>query len=173
MCWEKNIDGNIRVIKCLVNKGYDIEYDIYGFGPDLGQVYYLIDKYNLSKHIFVKGKVENDTYLKKLHEYDFYLQLSVLESLSISVIEAQSKGVPAIVSDSSGIIETIIPEVTGFALPYFNSELASEKIIDLVNNESKYQEFSIAAIQHVNSKFIDEIEVKKHIELYKKIIETV
>lgn len=171
MCWEKNIEGNIRVIRVLVDKGYNVRYDIYGYGQDLGQVYYLIDKFNLKSYINVKGKVANSQYLEALKNYDFYLQLSIVESLSISVIEAQSKGIPAIVSDSSGILETIKPNESGFAVPYYNVEMAAEKIIDLINNQTKYFEFSTEAIQHVNSKYTNDIESEKHLELYEKLVE--
>lgn len=171
MCWEKNIEGNIRVIRVLVDKGYNVKYDVFGYGQDLGQVYYLVDKFNLKNHINIKGKIDNSAYLEALKNYDFYLQLSIVESLSISVIEAQSKGIPAIVSDSSGILETIKPNESGFAVPYYDVGMAAEKIIDLVNNHSKYFEFSTEAIQHVNSKYTNDVESEKHLELYKKLVE--
>lgn len=167
--WQKNIDGNLRVIKKLVDLGYDIEYLIYGHGNDIGQIYYLINYHNLEEYVIVKGKVENTDYLKCLNKCDFYLQLSLSESLSISTIEAQSLGIPAIVSKNTGMEETIIDGKTGFAVEYFEIEKASNFIESLIINPKKYFSFSKNAISNVENKFLNHIEVSEHIVLYKSI----
>src|SRR5690606_2125199 len=57
MCWEKNIGGNLRVIKHLKDLGYSVQYDLFGDGPDAGQVYYLIEKYGLRDCVIYHGRV--------------------------------------------------------------------------------------------------------------------
>lgn len=170
MSWEKNIDGNIRVIRTLLDKGLNVYYDIYGYGHDIGQLYYLIDYHNLQNNVNIMGKVDNRTYKENLKNYDFYLQLSLSESLSISAIEAQAHGIPCIISNAGGMPETIINEESGFTLDYFDIEKAADKIIDLANNNEKYFSFSSAAINHVKNSFVNAIEVQKHLELYKSLL---
>ncbi|MFD1064145.1 glycosyltransferase family 4 protein [Winogradskyella litorisediminis] len=169
MTWEKNIEGNLRVVKYLIEEGYDVQYDIYGRGNDVSEAYFMVDKYNLHEVVTIKGKVENDVYINQLGEYDFYLQLSKSESLSISTIEAQSLGLPAIISDSGGMPETILDGVSGFAIPFSEPELASKQIIKLINNKELYAQFSEAGIKNVNKKLINQIEVKAYLDLYKNL----
>ena len=170
MCWEKNIDGNIRVIKSLVDKGHKVTYDIYGDGQDLGQVFYLINRYQLQDHVSFKGKIENAKFKEILSDYDFYLQLSLSESAGATAIEAQSKGVPCIVSDSDGLSEMISNNKTGYAIPHYDVDAAADRIIDLYINKEAYYSFSKRAIEYVNENFSVEMEVKRLLKLYTQLI---
>lgn len=167
MCWEKNIEGNLRVIKTLKEKGQKVQYDIYGDGPDKGQLLYLIDKYNLKEEVSYLGKVSNEEFKTKLPNYDFFLQLSISEAFGASVIEAQSVGVPAIVSNSGGLPETIVDEKTGFCVDSWDVEKAVEKMINLFIDKEKYFQFSEKAILHSNANFSTENEIQSLLKLYK------
>ncbi len=170
MCWEKNIEGNLRVMKTLKEKGFAVQYDLYGDGHDKGQVYYLIDKYNLINEVNFIGKVENDVFKAKLSTYDFFLQLSHSEAFGASVIEAQSMGVPAIISNSGGLPETITENESGFCVDSWDVEKATNAIIDLFVNKEKYYQFSANAIENSNSKFTTQHEVALLQRLYKSLI---
>jgi len=170
MCWEKNIEGNLRVIKLLKEKGYSVQYDIFGDGPDKGQVFYLIDKYNLEEEVTYYGKIENELFKSKLIDYDFFLQLSHSEAFGASVIEAQSKGVPCIVSNSGGLPEAININKSGFCVKPYNIDEAVNYIVDLYLNPDKYFSFSKEAIRNSNENFTVEIEVKKLMNLYNSLI---
>lgn len=166
MCWEKNIEGNIRVAKLLKEKGYHVCYDIYGDGPDRGQVPFLIDKYDLKNEVSYKGKIENNEFKKRLPNYDFFLQLSHSEAFGASVIEAQAMGLPAIISNSGGLPETILNNKTGFYCDAYNSTAAAQAIETLFLDTKKYLEFSKKAIEYVNTHFTISHEIDKLINLY-------
>jgi len=170
MCWEKNIEGNLRTVKVLKEKGINVQYDVYGDGPDLGQVYYLIEKYGLEKEVNCFGKIENAVFKEKLKFYDFYLQLSHSESFGGSVIEAQSFGVPCIVSNSGGLPEAIIHGETGYCVDAYNIDLAVNYIIELFQDSNKYHSFSKKAIEYVNENFTTTIEIEKLTTLYKRLL---
>jgi glycosyltransferase involved in cell wall biosynthesis len=170
MCWEKNIEGNLRVIQHLKTKGLPVQYDLYGGGPDAGQVMYLIDKYDLQDCVTYHGKVENKILKLQLPKSDFFLQLSHSESLGMSVIEAQSYGLPAIVSNSGGLPEVISQNKSGYCVESFNTEKAANVIEALWKNEKKYNSFSENAIKHANTNFSVDVEVNKLIELYHNIL---
>ncbi|GGK60797.1 MULTISPECIES: glycosyltransferase family 4 protein [Flavobacteriaceae] len=169
MCWEKNIEGNLRTIKVLKERGINVQYDIYGDGPDIGQVYYLIDKYGLKKEVNYFGKIENIIFKKKLKLYDFYLQLSHSESFGGVVVEAQSIGVPCIVSNSGGLPEAIIHGETGYCVNTNDIELAVDYIIKLWSDTKLYHSFSTEAIKYVNNNFTVKHEVNKIIKLYSEV----
>lgn len=169
MCWEKNIEGNLRVIKLLKEKGYPVRYDIFGDGSDKGQVYYLIDKYGLQEEVSFLGKINNEEFKNKLPAYDFFLQLSHSEAFGAAVIEAQSLGVPAIISNSGGLPETIIENKSGFCVNSDDISKAVTHIIELFSAPALYYYFSEEAIKNSNKWYTTKIEVEKLIKLYKEL----
>ncbi|MFC4721198.1 glycosyltransferase family 4 protein [Geojedonia litorea] len=169
MCWEKNIEGNLRVIKLLKEQGLPVKYDVYGDGPDLGQLYYLVDQLGLGDIVTIKGKVSNTQLKTLLPSYDFILQLSHSESFGMSVVEAQSMGIPALVSTSDGLPEAIVPNHSGYCVAPNASEQASLYIDQLWRNKNLYLQFSKAAIDYAHSNFSVEHEVKRLLTLYQKL----
>ena len=170
MCWEKNIDGNLRVAKYLNDKGYPLNYQIYGDGQDTSQIPYLIDKYQLSDCVHYCGGLNNEDLKENLKNSDFCLQLSHSESLGMSVIEAQTNGLPAIVSNSGGLTEVVIHDETGYCVDSYAIEEAANYIIDLWKTPQKYSRFSKSAIEHSQSKFSVKMEVDRLSELYETLI---
>ena len=170
MGWEKNIEGNLRVIKILKEKGIKVQYDIFGGGPDVGQVYYLIDYYKLQDCTTYYGKIENKELIKRLNSYDFFLQLSHSESLPASILEAQSQGVPCVSSNRGGLPEAIIHGETGFCVESYDINLAVKNMVDLYNNPVLYKSFSKKAIEHVNNNYTNLNEIERLKLLYKKVL---
>lgn len=170
MCWEKNIAGNLQVIKSLKEKEFSVRYDVYGDGPDKGQLLYLMDAYNLREEVTYHGKVKNDVFKNNLSNYDFFLQLSHSEALGASVIEAQAAGIPAIISNSDGMPETIVTDKSGFCVNPFEIDKAVKHILDLFKNPDLYNSFSKAAIANSNKKFTTTTEIKKLMKLYSTLI---
>jgi len=170
MCWEKNIDGNLRTIKLLKARGIPVQYDLYGDGADSGQVYYLIDKYGLHDCVTYHGRLPNSDLKTRLEGYDFFLQLSHSESLGMSVIEAQSLGLPAIVSNSDGLPEVVVHNQTGFCVAPHDSEAAATYLLKLWQNPDLYMQFSQEAIAFSHQHFSVETEVDALHRLYKSLI---
>lgn len=169
MTWEKNIEGSIQFAILLKEKGVDFQYDIFGDGQDLSQLYYLVDRYDLKKHVNIKGKVDNDVLKSSLIDYDFFLQLSISEALSVSVLEAQSFGLPCVVSNSDGLKEAVIPNKTGICGNYNDLEYFVDETMKLWRNSEKYYQFSKAAIDFVNNNFTLAKEEERLKKMYKEI----
>lgn len=169
MCWEKNIDGNLRVIKHLKENGHKVQYDMFGDGSDREQALFLVDKYALNEVVTIHGRVPNEILSKQLHEYDFYLQLSHSESLGMSVIEAQANGIPAVVSNAGGLPEIVEHNKTGFVVDSFAVENAANYMIQLSKSKEDYFRSSEAAIQRAQSNFNIDLEMEKLMALYKSL----
>lgn len=168
MTWEKNIEGSIQLARELKNRNIDFEYDVYGDGSDLGELFYLIDRYDLKDYVFPKGKIDNELLKERLPKYDFFVQLSVSESLGMSVIEAQSLGVPCIVSNSGGLPEVVLNNESGIVSNYNDYEGFINELLKLQNNKDQYFMFSKNAIEFVNSKFTISEETQSLVNLYNK-----
>jgi glycosyltransferase involved in cell wall biosynthesis len=170
MCWEKNIADNLRLVKQLKEFGIKVQYDVYGDGKDLGQLYYLKDRFDLAKEVRIKGKINNEELKAKLSDYDFLLQLSHSESLGMSVIEAQTRGLLVIISDSDGLPEVVIDNQTGFILKKENYDSKLNEIIATWRNDEKYHLMSRNAINFTQEKFSIENEVNSLVKLYSKLV---
>jgi glycosyltransferase involved in cell wall biosynthesis len=169
MCWEKDIADNLRLVKQLKEFGIKVQYDVYGDGPDLGQLYYLRDKFDLVKEVNILGKVANKILKSELSRYDFLLQLSHSESLGMSVIEAQTRGLPAIVSNVGGLPEIINNNHNGIILKDLSvKEL--QRISDLWRNRDLYYEYSKASINLSQSRYNINVESSKLLNLYDSLI---
>ena len=169
MTWEKNIDGTIQFAKCLMEKGVPFIYDIYGSGQDLDQLYFLVDHYNLKDHIRIKGEVENDYLKGVLPKYDFFVQLSISESLGMSVIEAQSLGLPCIISNAGGLPEVVVKDKTAVIADYNDIPYLVESCLNLWQNKEMYYTFSQNAIDHANANFTINKEMERLKLLYEKL----
>jgi glycosyltransferase involved in cell wall biosynthesis len=139
---------------------------VYGDGKDLGQLYYLRDRFDLAKEIRIKGKINNEELKAKISDYDFLLQLSHSESLGMSVIEAQTRGLPVIISDSDGLPEVVIDNQTGFILKKENYDSKLNEIIATWKDDIKYYRMSRNAINFTHEKFNIDCEVNSLVELY-------
>jgi glycosyltransferase involved in cell wall biosynthesis len=169
MCWEKNIYSCLTLIKKLQERGVNVSYDLYGDGPDLGQVYYLARELEIENAVTIHGKVENEQLKAQISDYDFGLQLSLSESLGMAVIEGQTLGIPYLVSDVGGLPEIIQDNHTGIVIPEINDRIL-ERIVQLWENPEKYHQFSKNAIRIAQEKFNTSSEVDKLFQLYQDIV---
>ncbi|WP_452227710.1 glycosyltransferase [Lacinutrix sp. MEBiC02404] len=170
LVWEKNIEGNLRVIKLLKEQGYNVRYDIYGSGHMLGELLFLIHKYDIKECVYLHGKVSNEELIKGIHGSDIYLQLSHSESLGMAVIEAQSVGLPAVIANSGGLPETICNGKSGYVVDSWDSELASRYILKLWKDTKLYEQFSKASIDNSSVNFSNSLEVSRLVELYARVV---
>ena len=169
MTWEKNIQGHIQFANILKKKNIAFEYDIYGEGKDLDQLYYLVDRYNLQSFVNIKGKISNEALQNVFVNYDFCVQLSISESLGMSVIEAQSKGVPCIVSDAGGLPEVVLEGETGLIGKLDELATLVDSCIELWSDAEKYASYSKKALHHVNSRYTLAHELMRLEKLYVSI----
>ena len=172
MTWEKNIEGHIQFAAELKARGINFSYDIYGNGSNLDQLYFLVDRYELQKNINIKGKIINTQLKTLLPNYDFFVQLSISESLGMSVIEAQSCGVPCIVSNSGGLPEAVIKNETAIVEDYRDIKMIVDSCLSLWNNESLYYSYSKNAITYANANFTVNQELEKLELLYTKLLDS-
>lgn len=170
MTWEKNIEGTIRFAQLLKKQNIPFVYDIYGDGHDLGQLYYMVDRYNLHNYVNIKRKISNDELKEKLVTYDFFVQLSFSEALPTSVLEAQSVGLPCVISNSGGLPEAAIKNETALVGDFNELETLTEEAINLWNNKELYYLYSKNAILYVNENFSTEREIERLTTLYKDLL---
>ena len=167
--WEKNIEGNLRVVRILKDRGLNVTYTICGDGDDLSMLKYFVRRYNLESNVQLMGRVSPQAYCEILENNSIFLQLSFSEALPASVIEAQGFGIPAIVSDAGGMPEAIVDGKTGYIVNDYDYVEAANKIMVLMNDKDLYESFSAEAIENVKTKFTVKCEIDRVMSVYDKL----
>lgn len=171
MCWEKNIVGHLKLARELKKSGIPFKYDFYGDGPDMRQLLFLTDQYDLTDVVEIKGEADNDEVRDGLQNYDYLVQLSHSESLGMSVIEAQAKGLPVIVSKNGGLPEAILQSETGWAFDPDDYGEIIKTISTIWKDKIRYKEASKKAIDFVKENFNSDREVKQLLRLYRNLLD--
>jgi len=171
MTWEKNIQGNLLFIYELKKKYPNLHYTIIGEGHDIGQVHYMVDRLGINDVVeIIANYIPNEELKDKMHNYNYYLQLSLSESLSASVIEAQQRGLIPIVSKVGGLQDIVIDNKTGISKDIHDLDGLINSIISIHNNPEKYKTISHNCIQNINDNYVTEVEVSRLHKLYSNLI---
>ena len=103
------------------------------------------------------GRIDNSD-VKKFYyssQPDLFINVSTSEGIPISVMEAQSYGIPTIVTDVGGEREIVTNNVNGFVIPKdITAEELAAYISDYMDmNETKKTEMSKACREAWNNRF--------------------
>lgn len=102
----KGIDTAIRALAELKNELGDFQYRIAGPG-DPSRLMLLAEKLGIAERVRFDGVVSRSEIFSWIDALDIYLQPSRTEGLPRALIEAQSRGVPALGSTAGGIPELL------------------------------------------------------------------
>lgn len=146
-----------------------IRVEIYGDGEQRQELEELIDKLNLGKIVFLKGRIENNRVPEVLSKFDVFCATSMLdsESFGVAVVEAMAMEVPVVVTNTDGFKEVAVDGSTGFIVSKGNVDEIANALKKLIVNKSLREKFGKNGRKRVKelydfSKNVDTME-----ELYK------
>ncbi|WP_105201431.1 MULTISPECIES: glycosyltransferase [unclassified Pseudoalteromonas] len=93
------------------------------------------------------------------------------EGLCRAVLEANSYGVPAIVSDTGGNAELVADGVTGIVVPPSEPQALADAIMTLYKDRALCSKFGVEAKKRVIEKFNVQQGVDKTLEIYRSLLE--
>lgn len=82
--------GAVRIVKACRERGIEVSWDIYGYGPLETEIKDLAEAMQLSQHVRLKGKLNYANFSTVVAGYDLFI------GMGTSVIEAAAIGVPSI-----------------------------------------------------------------------------
>jgi len=151
---DQKISVDTKIIGCIsnhyINKGIvyfiksaslilkrtnrDLIFINIGSGPEKECIEKAINDEGISDKFKLLGFVDNPE--KYLRAFDIYVSPSVKEGLPYSLINASFARVPVVATRVGGCSEIIEENVNGLLVPAKDPEKMSEKLIELINNES-------------------------------------
>ena len=109
--YQKGYDMAIEACKKLVEKGYDIKWNVLGEGEERGNLESLIKKYKLQDRFILLGIKENP--YPYVRNADIYVQTSRFEGKSIAIDEAKILNKPILVTNFTTVRDQISDGVNG------------------------------------------------------------
>lgn len=138
---DKGFDLLIEAFKEVAHMLPDWRLTIYGDGPAKRSLKELIKLYSLEDQVSLKGQVEDIE--SELVNSSIFVLASRAEGLPMSLIEAQSCGLPCISTDCAPGIREIVNEYKdGFVVPIDDVQLISQNILKLAEKQSLYESMS-------------------------------
>lgn len=138
----KSIDHFIKAVKTIQNKR-NIKAIIVGDGDVKNELINL--SRNLDVDIDFTGFVTEEEKYRVYSTARVVVQPSIKEGWGLTAIEAQSCGTPVVCANSPGLREVVVDGLTGFLYPYGDIDSLTAGITELLDDDKKWQRFSLAA----------------------------
>ncbi len=131
----KNIPMMLRAFREVLEVYPDVYLVIAGDGSKSQELKELSERLTISKRVRFLG-LRND--LQNIYPlFDIFLLSSFTEGISVSLLEAMSCSLPAVVTDVGGNSEVVIEGVTGYLVPSDDDSSMAARILDLLNNQEQ------------------------------------
>jgi len=167
LIWEKGYDIALNAVKKLVDRGYQVHYNIIGGGDELPKIDFLIRRLDLKNNVTLWGVLHSERVRDILWNSDIYIQPSFSESFGVSVVEAQAMELPVVCTNVGGLPEIVESGVTGMCIPPFDVNALVEVIAHLCTEPVARTEMGRRGRIRAEKLFSLEIEVKQWRSLYR------
>lgn len=155
----------INLIEMLIGTGtQNYKLVLVGDGPNKEKIQALVDKKGINNYVHFLG-IRNDI-PSILSSFDMFLFPSIFEGLGIAVIEAQSNGLPCILSDRVPQITKILDSTEFVAL---DEKLWIDKIVE--KRKNSHRENAVLKVQEFGWDIVDNCDILQK-EYYRLLSET-
>lgn len=152
--FRKGIDRVRRISEWAAEKSLPVEFHFVGPVQDIESLEIL----RRFRRPYVLHGVKKGEELKALvTRWDLYLLPSYEEGFPVSVLEAMSAGIPAVVSADTGAVEAIDGEDVGVVLKFFDPEELNGGFLRLCQDSSHRREAGARARQRIQKHFSLEV----------------
>lgn len=145
--YQKGFDMLIDIWHILYPKLKDKEWSltIVGDGEDKNKIESKVMELNLQHCIKLRAATKDiETYYCSS---SIYVMSSRFEGLPLVLLEAKTMGIPIVSFDCpNGPRDVVRDQIDGYLIPCFNKEVFADKLLSLMENETKRMEFSTNAL---------------------------
>lgn len=169
---EKGLKTLVKAAEIVLQKKKDVFFTLVGFPGGIKRydfstdLIYLIQKKNIQKHFNVVNFLPPKS--KKLISYyqksSVFVIPSYFETQSLVTLEAMACGLPIIASNTGALPELVKEEVNGFLFERENYKQLAEKIICILEKDTKREQMG-----YVSREFSVRHDIKKTLRAYEKV----
>lgn len=171
LTWNKGLNYGLKIIRKLLESEISCEYHLVGDGNQIEELLYLCNMMGLNKNVHFYGKISQENVLELLKKADVFFMPSIQEGFCNAVLEAQSVGVPCIVSDADGLPENVEHGKTGYIFQKKNIDSAVKAFNTfLLLNQKEYTKMQLNSAQRAREYFNLNEQIKKFKLLYQEVM---
>jgi glycosyltransferase involved in cell wall biosynthesis len=154
---EKGMVNCVHACKKLIDSGFPVKWYLIGEGDQRDEIERCIKELNLENNIFLLGAIPNPyPYIKNVH---IYVHPSLIESMSITVLEALALNTPVTVAKSMGPMEFIRHNENGLLVEPTPDGLY-KGIVTLLEDDNLYKQLKKDKSEILNA-YSPEVVMKK------------
>ncbi|WP_253912568.1 glycosyltransferase family 4 protein [Vibrio sp. B1Z05] len=131
---QKNPLCLVKAVKILRDRNVDVKLDLIGDGELSSEIKNFVESNNMHNNVEILGWI--DSVEKLLPAYDLFVLPSLWEGMPLAILEAQSCGLPAIVSDIPGNSDLVKDGFNGYLFEKDNSQDLADKIQMIVSDSN-------------------------------------
>jgi glycosyltransferase involved in cell wall biosynthesis len=168
--WKKGHEFGLQAVRALIDRGVQVEYRILGDGPHRESILFAIHDLGLEQHVELPGARRADDVRDAMRWADVCLHPAISEGFCVSVIEAQSMGLPVVCTDADGLGENVAHGETGFVVERRDAGALAERLMELAGDPGLRERMGAAAVSRAHERFgferqLDELETLYHAAL--------
>lgn len=164
----KNHAMFLRAAKIVCTSDIDVKFLLVGEGNLLKPLSELAGELGVSENVNFLGRC---SYVAEVLEIsDVCVLSSRSEGFSNAILEYMAAGKPVVATNVGGAAEAIVHGVTGFLVDSDDHFVMAERIIELLMDKEKAEEFGNRGRKRVKERFLPHIQVTATINLYDQLL---
>lgn len=169
----KGLDLLIEAINLIQDEIRKHEFRVEVYGPNYEntkeEMQRMIELYKINDIFLIKEPIFGTEKAKIYQKSYAFLQLSRTEAQCLGVMEAMAYGLPAIVTEGSTFLSTVVENELGYGVSYNPNEIA-ETIKKIIKEKKKSELFGANASNYILKKYNWEKIGNKQYEEYSKLV---
>ena len=166
--YEKSVDQVVRAFEHALKTNPEIILEIYGDGPAKVSLVNLSRELGIHKKIKFHGSYDINKLAKKLHEFDFLITASAIETQGIVILEAMSSGLPVLGVDKLAVPEVVHHRKNGYISEFGNYEKMGSNILKLLEDPVRLEKFGKKSLEIAQEHELSDCK-KRLIKIYIKM----
>ena len=158
----------LEAFKQVVEARHDSLFLIVGDGPERQSIEGLINELSLGANVRLEGFT--DRVALCLAAMDVFVQPSLEEGLSMTILEAMAAGKPVIATPVGGTPEAISDGESGMLVPVGDVDRLASAMLAYFTERARYEEIGRRARERVESEFSVKRMVSDYEKLYRQVI---
>lgn len=166
---EKGVNLLIESFATLLEKNKKLRLIIVGSGDLEDKLKSQVKEFHIENNVLFLGYQENIQSI--IQQIDLVVLPSYTEGLPLTPIESFAYGKPVVATAAGGTIEIIEDNKNGFLVPVGDVKALTEKIQEVIENETLYKKMCIEAEKTYEEKYTFDVFKNKILNYYEKILE--
>ncbi|NOZ20033.1 MAG: glycosyltransferase family 4 protein [Planctomycetes bacterium] len=136
-----------EALKRILVEEKDVVAVLGGGGPEEEKLRKLAGDLGIADHLHWPGYVSTDEFVDLLRCGDIYVNSSLSDSSSASLMEAIACGLPCVSTDAGGNVEWVLDGKNGYTVPAANAALLAERTLMLIRDGETRKRMSAESVR--------------------------